>query len=172
MLGRYDHTSWPCSLCRMSVWLTQGPFQLFPRNLKFGTDMVVVWTAENGSYWSRITWKVMIGGEESVSSKHWSLPGSSVHGILQTRILEWVAIPFSRESSWPRDWTLVSCIAGGFFNISVTKQALLSQNISQITWILSIMVVDILSYSLSNHRYTLKILIKLLFFSAVSIQLG
>ena len=41
-----------------------------------------------------------------------SLPGSSVHGILQARILEWVAIPFSRGSSWPRDWTRVSCIAG------------------------------------------------------------
>ena len=41
-----------------------------------------------------------------------SLPGSSVHWILQARILEWVAISFSRESSWPRDWTQVSCIAG------------------------------------------------------------
>ena len=46
-----------------------------------------------------------------------SLPGSSVHGILQARILEWVAIPFSRSSSWPRDWTLVSCIGGRFFTI-------------------------------------------------------
>ena len=34
-----------------------------------------------------------------------SPPGSSVHGILQARILEWVAIPFSRRSSWPRNWT-------------------------------------------------------------------
>ena len=40
-----------------------------------------------------------------------SLPGSSVHGILQARILEWVAIPSSRESSWPRDWTCVSCVS-------------------------------------------------------------
>ena len=39
-----------------------------------------------------------------------SLPGSSVHGILQARILEWVAISFSRGSSWPRDQTCVSCI--------------------------------------------------------------
>ena len=39
-------------------------------------------------------------------------PGFSVHGILQARILEWIAIPFSRGFSWPRDWTLVSCIAG------------------------------------------------------------
>ena len=37
-----------------------------------------------------------------------SLPGSSVQGILQVRRLEWVAIPFSRGSSWPRDWTRVS----------------------------------------------------------------
>ena len=45
------------------------------------------------------------------------LPGSSVHGILQTRILEWLAIAFSRGSSGPRDWTWVSCIAGRFFTI-------------------------------------------------------
>ena len=37
----------------------------------------------------------------------------TVHGILQARILEWVAIPFSRRSSQPRDQTQVSCIAGG-----------------------------------------------------------
>ena len=44
-----------------------------------------------------------------------SRPGSSVHGILQTRVLEWVVISFSRGSSPPRDWTHVSCIAGRFF---------------------------------------------------------
>ena len=44
-----------------------------------------------------------------------SLPGSSVHRILQARILEWVAISFSRGSSWPRDWTWISCIEGRFF---------------------------------------------------------
>ena len=47
-------------------------------------------------------------------------PGSSVHGILQARILERVAIPFSRGSSQPRDWTRVSCIAGRFFTIWIT----------------------------------------------------
>ena len=40
-----------------------------------------------------------------------SPPGSSIHGILRLRILEWVAIPFSRESSQPRDPTRFSCIA-------------------------------------------------------------
>jgi len=39
----------------------------------------------------------------------------SVHGILQARILEWVTMPFSRGSSWPRDWISISCIAGRFF---------------------------------------------------------
>ena len=40
-----------------------------------------------------------------------SPPGSSVHGTLYIRILEWVAISFSKGSSWPRDWTWVSCMA-------------------------------------------------------------
>ena len=40
----------------------------------------------------------------------YSPPVSSVHGISQARILEWVAISFSRGSPWPRDWTHVSCI--------------------------------------------------------------
>ena len=44
-----------------------------------------------------------------------SPPSYSVHGIIQARILEWVAIPFSRESSQCRGWTQVSCIAGRFF---------------------------------------------------------
>ena len=44
-----------------------------------------------------------------------SPPGSSVHGILQARILGRVAISFSRGSSWPRDHTCVSCLTGGFF---------------------------------------------------------
>ena len=42
-------------------------------------------------------------------------PGSSAHEISQARILEWVAIPFSRRSSPPRDWTHVSCLAGRCF---------------------------------------------------------
>ena len=52
-----------------------------------------------------------------------SLPGSSVHGTLQARILEWVAIPFSRGSSWPKDGTQVSCIAGRFFTSWATGEA-------------------------------------------------
>jgi len=46
-----------------------------------------------------------------------SPPGSSFHGILQARILEWVAIPFSRGSSQPKDLTQVSCISGRYFHL-------------------------------------------------------
>ena len=48
----------------------------------------------------------------------------ALHGILQARILEWVAFPFSRGSSQPRDQTQVSCTAGGFFTSWATREAL------------------------------------------------
>ena len=53
-----------------------------------------------------------------------SLSGSSVHGILQARILEWVAISFSRGFSRPRDQTQVSHIAGRRFTIYATRETL------------------------------------------------
>ena len=53
----------------------------------------------------------------------YSQPGSSVHGILQARIPEWVAITSSWGSSQPRDWTQVFGIAGRFFTIWVTREA-------------------------------------------------
>ena len=52
-----------------------------------------------------------------------SPPGSSVHRILQARILEWVVIFFFRCSSWPRDWTQVSYIAGRFSAVWATREA-------------------------------------------------
>ena len=52
-----------------------------------------------------------------------SLPGSSVYGISQARILEWVSFSFSRGSFRPRDQTQVSCSAGGFFIIRATRKA-------------------------------------------------
>ena len=57
------------------------------------------------------------------NSVDYSSRGSSVHGILQARILEWVAIPFSRRSSWSRDQTQISCIADRFFTIWATREA-------------------------------------------------
>ena len=69
-----------------------------------------------------------------------SLPGSSVHGILQARILEWIAVPFSRGSSQPRHWTQVSHIAGGFFtklqlgNLSLLQGIFLTQGLIRVSW--------------------------------------
>ena len=51
-----------------------------------------------------------------------SLPGSSVHGIFQARILEWVAISFSRRPSWSRDWTQVFHIVGRHFTVWATRK--------------------------------------------------
>ena len=79
-----------------------------------------------------------IGGSHSLSLfSHWvvsdsgdpmdcSLPGSSVHGILWARILEWVAISFSRGSSWPRDRNQMCCTAGRVFTEWATRQAQVS----------------------------------------------
>jgi len=59
---------------------------------------------------------------DSCDPMNWGLPGSSVHGILQARILEWVAISFYRGSSWPRNRTQVSCTAGRVFTNWATRE--------------------------------------------------
>ena len=56
------------------------------------------------------------------------LPGFSVHEIFQARVLEWVAIPFSRISSQPRDQTWVCCIAGRRFTLWATREAVTLEN--------------------------------------------
>ena len=63
-------------------------------------------------------------------------PGSSVHGILQTRILEWVAISFSRGSAWPRNPTQVSRIAGSHFNLWATRKlkCTINNNAPESSW--------------------------------------
>ena len=53
----------------------------------------------------------------------WDPMDYRVHGILQARILEWVAFPFSKGSSQSRDWTQVSSIAGRFFTSLATREA-------------------------------------------------
>ena len=58
-----------------------------------------------------------------------SLPRLSVHGIFQAKILEWVAISFSRRSSQPRDWTLVSRIVGRCFTTLATREVNLSRGV-------------------------------------------
>ena len=71
-------------------------------------------------------WKVKVLVAQSCPTLYYPIyysPScSSVHGVLQARLLEWVAISFSRASSQPRVWTQVSCIAGRFFTIWATRQ--------------------------------------------------
>ena len=61
-----------------------------------------------------------------------SPPGSSVYGISQARILEWVAISFSRKSSRPRDLTRVSCVAGSFFTAESLQMPIKKETESKI----------------------------------------
>ena len=67
----------------------------------------------------------------------WSLPVSSVHGIFQARALEWVAVPSSKRSSQPIDWTHVSCVScinRWFFATTSTWEAPVYLNLSQISF--------------------------------------
>ena len=74
-----------------------------------------------------VHWKIKVKVTQSslalCDPKDHILPSSSIQGILQTSILEWVDIPFSRGSFRPRDWTQVSFIAGRFFTIQATRKA-------------------------------------------------
>ena len=63
-----------------------------------------------------------------------SLLGSSIHGIFQARMLEWVAISFSRGSSQPRDWTQISRIVGRHFTIWATREVTIEYLKQWIKW--------------------------------------
>ena len=72
----------------------------------------------------------------------------AVHGFLQARIMEWVAFPFSRGSSQPRNWTRVSCIAGKFFINWAMSEAFLNH-------LIYFCLINIKTYSLSIIVLTL-----------------
>ena len=77
-------------------------------------------------YWIE-EWSLSVMSD-SLQPVNCSPPGPSVHGILQARILEWVAISFSRGSSRPRNRTQVSHIAGRPFNLCAAREALKYKN--------------------------------------------
>ena len=82
-----------------------------------------------------------------------SLPGSSIRGILQARILEWVAISFSRGSSQPRDWTQVSRIRGRCFNLWATRKAQIYPYPYPYSYLYLYPYLSILPGSKINHKY-------------------
>ena len=107
----------------------------------------------------------------SCNPMDWSLQGSSVHGILQARILEWVAISFSRGSSRSRNRTHVSCIAGRFFTDWARREACIRRRIINhwttsevppssiiMTTLIAITLITISSWSLISLQPTLSVL--------------
>ena len=80
---------------------------------------------------------------------NYSYLGSSVLGIFHSTMMEWVAIPFSRASSWPRDWTQVSCIAGEFFTDPATREALFVQKPCQRYWLKKTIVYSLMALKLN-----------------------
>ena len=109
--------------------LISGSLCLFWNQLEHqgvhGSHIAEAWL---GEFWALLCYHVKESESEVAQScptlcdpKDCSLPRSSVHGIFQARVLEWVAISFSRGSSQPRDQTWVSCTVGRFFTIWATK---------------------------------------------------
>ena len=97
---------------------------------------IILWTEKPGGLWfvgsQSQTWLKWLSMPAYIYIVKWKLlsrvwlfttPWTIVHRILQARILEWIAFPFSRRSFQPRDPTQVSCIAGRFFNSWATREA-------------------------------------------------
>ena len=78
-----------------------------------------------------------------------SLPGSSVHGIFQAIVLEWIAVSFSSGSSWPRDRTWVSCIVDRHFIVWATIMAFTNLHSS----LMHIMIYSHICILYSNSSY-------------------
>ena len=97
---------------------------------------VVIKGHRTQNVWSMALFLVKVKVKVLVAQSCWTLcgsmdcspPGSFVHGIFQARILEWVAIPFSRGTSQPRDETQVFYIAGRFFSIWATRETQVCTN--------------------------------------------
>ena len=96
------------------------------------------WTELNWTNFAKIKARTIIKSKSYSHSHVWlwdpmdcSLPNSSVHGILQARVPEWVSISLPKGSSWPRDQTPVFCIAGRFFINWATGEAQTVVNYSQ-----------------------------------------
>ena len=97
---------WGCKESDMTEWLNWTEFHKTMESRK------------NSMKWSEVTQSCLT----LCYPVDCSLPGFSIHGILQARILEWVTISFSRASSQHRDQTRVSCIGGRRFNLWATRE--------------------------------------------------
>ena len=121
MLSRLVITFLPRRKHLLISWLQSLSAVIFePKKMKYTTVSIcldILWGKVKK--WKLITKSCLI----LCDPVDYSPPRSSLCGILQARVLEWVAIFFSRWSYWPRDWTRVSCIADRFFTIWATREA-------------------------------------------------
>ena len=112
----------------ISILLNLLRFHLWPKICSILKN--VTYALEKKVYPSAFGWNVLKVSEVAqlcltlCDPMDCSLPGSSIHGTFQARILERIAIFFSRVFSWPRDQTWVSCIAGRLFTIWATRKGL------------------------------------------------
>ena len=83
----------------------------------YGVTRSQTWLSD----WTELMWGSHSVVSDTLLPLDCSLPGSSVHGVFRARILEWVAIPFSRGFFQPRSWTQVSRIACRFFTVWDTR---------------------------------------------------
>ena len=97
-VNRYKHHISMVTI--VNIWKTHSTWfhNVFQRN-RFQNQVILVWRWSHSAM-SNSLWPHEMYGPHG--------PGSTIHGIFQARILEWVATFFSRGSSWPRDWTQVS----------------------------------------------------------------
>ena len=114
------HCWWECKLAQ-PLWKTMWEF-LKKQEIELLYDSAIL-----------ITGKVLVPQSSPIlcNPMDWSPPGSSIHGISQTRMLDWVAISFSRGYSQSSDQTQVSCISGRFFTIWATREATHHEYISR-----------------------------------------
>ena len=80
------------------------------------------WATVHGVTKSRHDWATSLS---LFTFMHWRRKWLLLHGIFQARVLEWIAISFSRGSSWPRNRTWVSCTAGRCFIVWATREAVI-----------------------------------------------
>ena len=116
--------------CNLSSTSQSSSVNRLPRHQGGSTESAYAWTVTITSifrrYWGKYIQNVCVSVAQ-LCLILCDLMGcslcSSVHGILQARILEWKAIPFSRGSSWPGVRTHIACIAGGFLTVWATREA-------------------------------------------------
>ena len=129
----YSNNSWIRMFCCPYLFCLQNYDHPFPTQFWKGQNKELVSRIGDELDASQVTVSFVCVSHSVMSDlMDCSSPGSSIYGILQARILEWVAIPFSRGSSWPRNRTWVSRIAGRFFTIWATSEVQLCRGVGEI----------------------------------------